>query len=107
MAQKIIGINHEIETPTTGAIAKFHRLSNIFIDFNSRSVQVNLSSYVSLEKASEGKHPVGSVQVALNLGNADIPSEEQLYQRIVAQPAADPLNPAAINVFAGATLVTE
>lgn len=105
--KKTIGISLAIEAASTGAISNFHKITGFYFDFNTRMVQATVMSYVSQSAVAAGKQPIGNATASFTIGENDFPSEEMLYQLIVTPQQVNAQNPGLINIFAGATLVTE
>ena len=104
-AKKVIGIEKGIEVELTGATANFHKITFYGVDLISKVVNVTIASFISKQKAAEGKQSVGSISVTVQIASTDTVTEEYLYQKVAAGPANDPHNQSYL--FAGATLVTE
>lgn len=104
-AKKAVGIEKGIEVELTGATANFHKITHYGVDLISNIVNVTIASFISKQKAAEGKQSVGSIPVTVQITPGDVVTEEYLYQKIAAGPANDPHNQSYL--FAGATLVTE
>ena len=107
MSAKTLGIACEIESPQTGAVATFHKITAYYYDLLSRNVQVTVYGYVSQKACADGKQPINNTATQVTLAPDDVVSEESLYQKIVAKQVIDAQHPGVPNIFAGATLVTE
>lgn len=99
MAKQVIAINHEIEDESTGAVASYHVIEYVGIDYKYNSVTATLNGYVSRKAHESGRNPLCSHSVTLNsLPDGAEVSRAWLYGKVVEQGNEQ-------SVFSGAELV--
>ena len=99
MAKQVIAINHEIEDESTGAVASYHVIEYVSIDYKYNSVTATMNGYVSKKTYESGRKPLCSHSVTLNsLPDGAEVSRAWLYGKVVEQGNEQ-------SVFSGAELV--
>lgn len=99
MAKQIIAITREIEDESTGAVANYHVIEYVSIDYKFNSVTATLNGYVSKKAHEAGRNPLCSHSVTLNsLPDGAEVSRAWLYGKVVEQGNEQ-------SVFSGAELV--
>lgn len=99
MAKQVIAISHEIEDESTGAVANYHVIEYVSIDYKYNNVTATMNGYVSKEAYEAGRNPLCSHSVTVNglPGGAEV-SRTWLYSKAVEQGNEQ-------SVFSGAELV--
>ena len=99
-------IQFDYTTPATGAVASYHRVTLVTLDYDADTIHVAVSSYVSKDAYTAGKFSVyqQTIQIA---GTVDAAVKSTVESNLVA---AAPTDGTASNLpnrylFAGATLV--
>ena len=99
MTKQIIAISHEIEDENTGAVANYHVIEYVSIDYKFNSVTATLNGYVSKKTYESGRKPLCSHSVTFNsLPDGAEVSRAWLYDKVVEQGNEQ-------SVFSGAELV--
>lgn len=99
MAKQIIAITREIEDESTGAVANYHVIEYVSIDYKFNSVTATLNGYVSKKAHEAGRNPLCSHSVTVNsLPDGAEVSRAWLYGKVVEQGNEQ-------SVFSGAELV--
>lgn len=99
MAKQVIAINHEIEDENTGAVADYHVIEYVSIDYKYNSVTATINGYVSKKTYEAGRNPLCSHTVTVNgIQDGEEVSRAWLYGKVVEQGNEQ-------SVFAGAELV--
>lgn len=99
MAKQIIAISHEIEDESTGAVASYHVIEYVSIDYKYGNATATLNGYVSQKAHEAGRNPLCSHTVTVEaLPDGEEVSRAWLYQKVVEQGNDQ-------SVFAGAELV--
>ena len=97
--KKVIAINHEIEDESTGAVASYHVIEYVSIDYKYGNATATLNGYVSKKACEAGRNPLCSHAVTVNaLPEDGEVSRAWLYQKVVEQGNEQ-------SVFAGAELI--
>lgn len=97
--KKVIAINHEIEDESTGAVASYHVIEYVSIDYKYGNATATLNGYVSQKACEAGRNPLCSHTVTVDaLPDDEEVSRAWLYQKVVEQGNEQ-------SVFAGAELV--
>ena len=99
MAKQAIAIKHEIEDESTGAVASYHVIEYVGIDYKYGSTTATLNGYVSKKAHESGRNPLCSH--SLTIGGLPAEGEsckEWLYRKAVQEGNAD-------SIFAGAELL--
>lgn len=99
MTKQVIAINHEIEDESTGAVANYHVIEYVSIDYKFGTVTATLNGYVSKKAYEAGRNPLCSHSVTVNSlpDGAEVP-RAWLYGKAVEQGNDQ-------SVFSGAELV--
>lgn len=107
----IIGIGAEIEDPNTGALAKFHAVSDYSVNQKNGTVTVNIGSYISKSHYDIGKQAISHQHIVFH---GFIPRGQDalncIYHEVVApiEGKKDNYgNQVAPNLFTGAELLSE
>lgn len=99
MTKQIIAINHEIEDESTGAVASYHVIEYVGIDYKYGSATATLNGYVSKKAYEAGRNPLCSHSITVNaLPEDGEVSRSWLYGKAVEQGNEQ-------SVFSGAELV--
>ena len=97
--KQIIAISHEIEDESTGAVARYHVIEYVSIDYKSHAASMTLNGYVSKKAYEAGRNPLCSHTVSVNgLPEGEEISRAWLYQKVAEQGNDQ-------SVFSGAELV--
>jgi hypothetical protein len=106
-------IQMDYETPATGAHAMYHVVQKVDLDRVSNMTTAVVSSYLSVDAKSAGKHPIYTQQIQVS----GLPAKGQdafdfsEAELVAPAPASQPPQPAApfigVNryLFAGAAIV--
>lgn len=95
----IIAIKHEIEDENTGAVANYHVIEYVSIDYKYGSATATLNGYVSKKAYEAGRNPLCSHSIAVNvLPEGGEVTRAWLYGKAVEQGNEQ-------SVFSGAELV--
>lgn len=99
MAKQVIAINHEIEDENTGAVAAYHVLEYVSIDYKYGSATATINGYVSKKTYEAGRNPLCSHSVTVSglPDDAEV-SRAWLYGKAVEQGNGQ-------SVFSGAELI--
>lgn len=99
MAKQVIAIKHEIEDENTGAVADYHVIEYVSIDYKYGSATATLNGYVSKKTYEAGRNPLCSHTVTVNglPDDAEV-SRAWLYGKVVEQENGQ-------SVFSGAELI--
>lgn len=97
--KQLIAIRHEIEDENTGAVAAYHVIEYVNIDYKYNSVTATMNGYVSKKAYEAGRNPLCSHTVTVNglPDDAEV-SRAWLYGKAVEQENEQ-------SVFSGAELV--
>lgn len=99
MAKQAIAIKHEIEDESTGAVANYHVIEYVSIDYKYNSVTATMNGYVSKKAYESGRNPLCSHSVTVNgLPDGAEVSRTWLYDKVVDQGNEQ-------SVFSGAELI--
>lgn len=99
MTKQVIAINHEIEDESTGAVASYHVIEYISIDYKYGNATATLNGYVSQKAHEAGRNPLCSHTVTVEaLPDGEEVSRAWLYQKAVEQGNDQ-------SVFSGAELI--
>ena len=99
MTKQVIAINHEIEDESTGAVARYHVIEYVSIDYKYGNATATLNGYVSQKAHEAGRNPLCSHSVTVNgLPDGAEVSRAWLYSKAVEQGNEQ-------SVFSGAELV--
>lgn len=99
MAKQVIAIKHEIEDESTGAVAAYHVIEYVGIDYKYGSTTATLNGYVSKKAYEAGRNPLCSHTVTVNgIQDGEEVSRAWLYGKAVEQGNEQ-------SVFSGAELV--
>lgn len=99
MAKQVIAIKHEIEDESTGAVANYHVIEYVGIDYKYNAVTATMNGYVSKKACESGRNPLCSHSVTVNgLPDGAEVSRAWLYDKVVDQGNEQ-------SVFSGAELV--
>ena len=99
MAKQVIAINHEIEDESTGAVARYHVIEYVSIDYKYGNATATLNGYVSQKAHEAGRNPLCSHSVTVEaLPDGEEVSRAWLYGKAVEQGNEQ-------SVFSGAELV--
>ena len=97
--KQIIAISHESEDESTGAVAKYHVIEYVGIDYKYKTVTATLNGYVSKKAYDAGRKPLCSHSITVNaLPEDGEVSRAWLYSKAVEQGNEQ-------SVFSGAELV--
>lgn len=84
--EKVIAINHEIEDESTGAVARYHVIEYVSIDYKYGNATATLNGYVSQKACEAGRNPLCSHTVSVNgLPEGEEVSRAWMYQKAVEQ----------------------
>ena len=94
----ILAIRHEIEDENTGAIAEFHVLEYLTIDYKYQSATATLNGYVNQKAYNKGRSALTSTTLTIQglPENAD-PTRDWAYEQAVLNNTE--------SIFAGAALL--
>ena len=99
MAKQVIAINHEVEDESTGAVASYHVIEYVSIDYKYGNVTATLNGYVSKKACEAGRNPLCSHTVTVEaLPDGEEVSRAWLYQKVAEQGNDQ-------SVFSGAELI--
>lgn len=99
MAKQVIAIKHEIEDESTGAVANFHVIEYVGIDYKYNNVTATMNGYVSRKAYESGRNLLCSHSVTVNgLPDGAEVSRALLYGKAVEQGNEQ-------SVFSGAELI--
>ena len=99
MTKQVIAINHEIEDESTGAVARYHVIEYVSIDYKYGNATATLNGYVSKKAYESGRNPLCSHSVTVNgLPDGEEVSRAWLYGKTVEQGNEQ-------SVFPGAELI--
>lgn len=99
MTKQVIAINHEIEDESTGAVANYHVIEYVSIDYKYKTVTATLNGYVSKKAYEAGRNPLCSHSITVNAlpEDGEVPLA-WLYGKAVEQGNDQ-------SIFSGAELV--
>lgn len=97
--KKVIAINHEIEDESTGAVARYHVIEYVSIDYKYGNATATLNGYVSQKACEAGRNPLCSHTVSVN----GLPESEEVSRAWMYQKAVEQGNDQS--VFSGAELI--
>lgn len=84
--KQIIAISHEIEDESTGAVARYHVIEYVSIDYKYGNATATLNGYVSQKAHEAGRNPLCSHTVSVNgLPEGEEVSRAWMYQKAVEQ----------------------
>lgn len=95
----IIAIKHEIEDENTGAVANYHVIEYVNIDYKFKTVTATLNGYVSKKVYDAGRNPLCSHSISVNA----LPEEREVTRAWLYGKAVEQGNEQS--VFSGAELV--
>ena len=99
MAKQVIAIKHEIEDESTGAVANYHVIEYVGIDYKYNTVTATMNGYVSKKAYESGRNPLCSHSVTVTgLPDGAEVSRAWLYGKEVEQGNEQ-------SVFSGAELI--
>ena len=99
MTKQVIAIKHEIEDESTGAVANYHVIEYVSIDYKYNTVTATMNGYVSKKAYESGRNPLCSHSVTVNsLPDGAEVSRAWLYGKVVEQGNEQ-------SVFSGAELI--
>lgn len=103
-----MGIQFSYTTPSTGAVAQYHVVQNIGLDYISGNTNVQVASYVSQDACNAGKFPV--YQQGIQIAGLPITTADPLatvQADLVASAPTDGTASTSPNryLFAGATII--
>lgn len=99
MTKQVIAINREIEDESTGAVANYHVIEYVGIDYKYKTVTATLNGYVSKKAYEAGRNPLCAHSITVNaLPEEGEVSRVWLYGKAVEQGNEQ-------SVFSGAELV--
>lgn len=99
MSKQAIAIKHEIEDESTGAVARYHVIEYVSIDYKYGNATATLNGYVSQKAYEAGRNPLCSHSVTVDsLPDGAEVSRAWLYGKTVEQGNEQ-------SVFSGAELV--
>lgn len=94
----ILAISHEIEDENTGAIAEFHVLEYLTIDYKYQSATATINGYINQKAYEKGRSAITSTTLTVHgLPENGDPTRDWVYEQAVAENTG--------SVFAGAELV--
>lgn len=96
---KIVAIQHEIEDENTGAMATYHVLEYLNIDYKYQNVTATLNGYVSKKAYDGGRNPLCSH--SLNIQS--LPEDGEVSRDWLYSKAVEADNEGS--VFAGSELI--
>lgn len=99
MTKQVIAINHEIEDESTGAVARYHVIEYVSIDYKYNSVTATMNGYVSKKAYEADRNPLCSHSVTVN----GLPESEEVSRAWMYQKAVEQGNDQS--VFSGAELI--
>lgn len=97
--KQIIAISHEIEDESTSAVANYHVIEYVGIDYKYKTVTATLNGYVSKKAYDAGRKPLCSHSISVNAlpEDGEVPLA-WLYGKAVEQDNDQ-------SIFSGAELV--
>lgn len=96
----------DYETPATGAVATYHAVQQVSLDYVSNCTTALVVSYLSQATKDSGKQPLYSQQVQLTgLPPAGTDALAFAESQLIATPPADTVSVGNRYAFAGALLV--
>ena len=99
MTKQVIAIKHEIEDESTGAVANYHVIEYVGIDYKYNPVTATMNGYVSKKAYESGRNPICSHSITVNgLPDGAEASRALLYGKAVEQGNEQ-------SVFSGAELI--
>lgn len=99
MATQVIAINHEIEDESTGAVARYHVIEYVSIDYKSHAASATLNGYVSKKAYEAGRNPLCSHSITVEA----LPDDEEVSRAWLYQKAVEQGNDQSI--FSGSELI--
>lgn len=97
--KKVVAINHEIEDESTGAVARYHVIEYVSIDYKSHAASATLNGYVSKKAYEAGRNPLCSHSITIEA----LPEGEEVSRAWMYQKAVEQGNDQSI--FSGAELI--
>lgn len=97
--KQVIAIKHEIEDESTGAVANYHVIEYVGIDYKYKTVTATLNGYVSKKAYDAGRKPLCSHSISVNA----LPEEGEVSRAWLYGKAVEQGNDQSI--FSGAELV--
>ncbi|WP_414446867.1 hypothetical protein AB4851_08795 [Burkholderia sp. 22PA0099] len=92
-------------TPGTGAVAGFHIVQQVTIDYQNSRSAAQLASYVSKQTRADGKQPVFTQSIEFNALPTDGTSPLEYAEKMIVAPADDKTSPSPARAyFVGATI---
>lgn len=99
MTKQVIAINREIEDGSTGAVASYHVIEYVSIDYKFKTVTATLNGYVSKKAYDAGRNPLCSHSISVSV----LPEEGEVTRAWLYGKAVEQDNEQS--VFSGAELV--
>lgn len=99
MAKQIIAIQHDTEDYNTGAIATYHTIDSMYVDFKNRSVSATINGYVSKAAYEAGKSPLNSNSFTIQ----ELPESGEVTRHWIYTKAIE--LPPEQSMFSGATAI--
>ncbi len=99
MTKQVIAINHEIEDESTGAVANYHVIEYVSIDYKFKTVTATLNGYVSKKAYDAGRNPLCSHSISVNA----LPEDGEVSRAWLYGKAVEQGNDQSI--FSGAELI--
>lgn len=97
---KAIAIKYDIEDVNTGAIASYHVIEYISVDFKYKSITATVNGYVSERSYNNGKNPLVSHTVTISeMPDGGEVTRDWLYRRAIAETEGN------MHTFSGGELV--
>lgn len=97
--KQIIAISHEIEDESTGAVANYHVIEYVSIDYKFKTVTATLTGYVSKKTYDAGLKPLCSHSISVNA----LPEDGEVSRAWLYGKAVEQGNDQSI--FSGAELI--
>jgi len=97
--KQVIAISHEIEDESTGAVANYHVIEYVGIDYKYKTVTATLNGYVSKKAYDAGRKPLCSHSISVNA----LPEDGEVSRAWLYGKAVEQGNDQSI--FSGAELV--
>jgi hypothetical protein len=102
-----MSLQKDYETPSTGAVASYHVVQQVGLDYVSLQTNATVASYLTKDARDAGKFPLYTQQISVDgLPTTGVDARDYAEQQLVAAVPQDGGGPYANRfVFAGAEIV--
>ncbi|WP_186183739.1 hypothetical protein [Burkholderia gladioli] len=95
-------------TPSTGAIANYHRVIQVMIDYENKRSIAQLASYVSMQTYADGRQPLFMQPIEFSELPPDSASPRNYAEQKIVAPASDKTSLTAARAnFIGGSIVDD